>query len=287
MSIENNYNGIVVVRAKNALFNAGFDGMPRTLPSGQIFATDKAFKYCIREYLRLFKNENIFVSRHRHIIKNKDKKEYGYDTLEQNYENKLNKKIPKKNDVEILDDLRSFVDVRLFGIVFSVNSNISLTGAVQINYGIDQFKDYDGKTITSSILSPYSDKTPIQTTIGNQSRTSEVYYVYDISVNKGNAEHTKLTDTDLDLLKDALKYSVNTITSCTKFGCDIISTLWFKNKDSQIYNNLNDLVTIFKDKDGFINIDYSKVLTHINLTKNSDDLEIYNMDNSIFKEKFE
>jgi len=291
--IDSNYNGIVVIRAKNALFNAGFDGLPRTLPSGQIFATDKAFKYCIREYLRLFKNENIFVSRHRHIIADKNGKKYGYDTLEQNYEFKLNKKIPTNNDEEIMNDLKSFVDIRLFGIVFALkvksnsdaSSNISFTGPVQINYGLDQFEDDNGKIISTSILSPYSDKRPVQTTIGNQNRVSEAYYVYDVSVNKANAEKTGLTESDLDLLKEALKYSVNAITSNTKFGCDIVSNLWFKNKENKIYNNLNQLVNISKDEKGIINIDYSKVLKHINLTR--DDVEIYNLDKTLFMEKLE
>jgi CRISPR-associated protein Csh2 len=288
MSLDKNYNALVVVRAKNALFNAGFDGMPRMLPSGQIFATDKAFKYCIKEYLRLFKDQKIFVSRNRHLVKNK----YVYDTLEDNYKNKLNKdKIPT-NDEVLLDDLRSFIDVRLFGVVFSAQkgSNISITGPVQINYGIDQLEG-SGKVVTSSILSPYADKKTnnknIQTTIGNQTRSSEVYYVYDISINKSNSLFSKMNLEDLNLLKDSLKYSVNAITSTSKFGCDIVSTLFFENKDGKIYNNLNNLVKINKDSKGIVNIDYTAVLKHINLNKDSDKLEYYIIDKDLFKIKLD
>jgi len=121
--IDKSFNGLLVVKARNGNFNAGFDGNPRTLPDGTIFATDKALKYCIREYFATFKDEPIFVRRNR-IIKNlgKDKgKRLAYETLEENFKTKLGKEVATKADDEILDDLKSFIDVRLFGIGSKLN----------------------------------------------------------------------------------------------------------------------------------------------------------------------
>ncbi|MBU0591328.1 type I CRISPR-associated protein Cas7 [Candidatus Micrarchaeota archaeon] len=55
--------GIFIVRADNANFNADFSGMPRELPDGRIYSTDKALKYCIRKYLHEVTGENVFVWR--------------------------------------------------------------------------------------------------------------------------------------------------------------------------------------------------------------------------------
>ena len=76
--IKESYNGLLIVKARNGNFNAGFDGNPRTLPDGTIFATDKALKYCIREYFATFKDEPVFVRRNRRIVKTIKKSNIGY-----------------------------------------------------------------------------------------------------------------------------------------------------------------------------------------------------------------
>ncbi len=49
---ENRVFGAVLVKAVVANYNADFTGSPRTLPNGTVYATDKALKYCIRNYLK-------------------------------------------------------------------------------------------------------------------------------------------------------------------------------------------------------------------------------------------
>ena len=49
---ENRVFGCVVVKAINSNYNADFSGQPRTLPNGVVYATDKALKYTIRNYVR-------------------------------------------------------------------------------------------------------------------------------------------------------------------------------------------------------------------------------------------
>ena len=274
-----NYNGIVVVNAKNANFNAGFDGLPRRLPTGRIFATDKALKYCIREYLS--KNEPVFVQRTKEFHDGTGgARVERYLTLKENYLKKCNKEGMPKDEGVIINDLKGFIDIRLFGVVFAVDSNISMTGPCQINYGINRF---EGSNIFSSeILSPYRNpneksKDAQQTTIGEESRADDVYYVYDVCLNMNSAEKQgiEVTDEDIGKLKNALKYAVGDVTSTTMFGCEAVSMIWFKNHDDRIFNNLNSLVGI-SESDGGVTVDYSKVMELVRADIDTDSLEEYN-----------
>lgn len=276
-----NYNGLVVVNAKNANFNAGFDGLPRRLPTGTIFATDKALKYCIREYMS--NTEPIFVQRGvkpSEITKDGEKQIANqYLTLKENYLLKCDKKAIPKDEIAILTDLKKFIDIRLFGVVFAVDSNISITGPCQINYGINKFKN--SNIYSLEILSPYRNpneksKDSQQTTIGEESRADEVYYVYDICLNMNSAkkQDIEISDDDIQKLKDALKYSVGEITSTTMFGCETVSTIWFKNNNNRIFNNLNSLVDVYKLDNETI-IDYSKVMQLIESEIVKDSFEEY------------
>jgi CRISPR-associated protein Csh2 len=290
--INKNYNGLLIVRAKNANFNAGFDGNPRTLPSGQIFATDKALKYCVREYQNLI-GENVFVRRNRHIKKGKgDLNTFSYETLEQNFLNKLkilqnqnkfeevnNEKILKEDSAEkVIEILKSFIDVRNFGVVFAQGkANISLTGPVQISYGLNKLNI--SNSFTSQILSPYKNKEESnQTTIGEETRADEVYYVYNISVNQKNAIETGMTNNDLKSLKETLFKSVDTITSCTKYGCENVALFWIENDKNLVFNNLDDFVDIE------INKENKKI--EIKVKKLINELKDYGYDESLKKEEF-
>jgi len=58
--------GAVLVKATVANYNADFTGSPRTLPNGVVYATDKALKYAIRNYLKLDnKNKIFYTTRHK------------------------------------------------------------------------------------------------------------------------------------------------------------------------------------------------------------------------------
>ncbi len=272
-----NYNGLVVINAKNASFNAGFDGLPRRLPNGRIFATDKTLKYCIREYLS--SDETVFVQRTKREHETKDGAVLRYLTLKENYLGKCGKKSIPKSEIEVMEDLKSFIDVRLFGVVFAVDKNISITGPCQINYGINCFEN--SSIYSSDILSPYrnpneNSKESQQTTIGSESRADDVYYVYDICLNMNSAQKQgiDISDADIEKLKNALKYSVGGVNSTTMFGCETVSMIWFENKNNHIFNNLNSQVSVY-ESDGNVIVDYSKVYGIIADGINKDSLEQY------------
>jgi len=54
--------GAVLVKATVANYNADFTGSPRTLPNGVVYATDKALKYAIRNYLKQDEKNIIFYT---------------------------------------------------------------------------------------------------------------------------------------------------------------------------------------------------------------------------------
>ncbi|MCC7571809.1 MAG: type I CRISPR-associated protein Cas7 [Candidatus Methanofastidiosum sp.] len=260
-----NYNGIVVINAKNSNFNASFDGMPRRLPDGRIYATDKALKYCLREYFS--KIDPVFVQREKEFRGKEGNLKQRYLTLKENYLKKCKVEELPKDEKEIIDNLLAFIDVRLFGVVFAVDSNISITGPCQIGYGINRYEN--SNIYVSSILSPYRNpneksQEAQQTTIGEESRGDDVYYVYDICLNMNSAEKQgiKITDSDITKLKEAMKYAVGEVVSTTMFGVETVSFIWLENKDDKIFNNLNSLVDIFEENNEVF-IDYKKVMEHV------------------------
>ncbi|MDQ3019792.1 MAG: type I CRISPR-associated protein Cas7 [Bacteroidota bacterium] len=58
---KNRVFGCAIIKAINSNYNADFTHQPRTLPNGVVYATDKALKYLIKNYLlKNFSNEKIF-----------------------------------------------------------------------------------------------------------------------------------------------------------------------------------------------------------------------------------
>ena len=61
---RNRVFGCVLIKSINSNFNADFSHQPRTLPDGTVYATDKALKYSVRNFLKnAFPTEKIFYSK--------------------------------------------------------------------------------------------------------------------------------------------------------------------------------------------------------------------------------
>ena len=52
MSYNNRIFGCAIIKSINSNYNADFSHQPRTLPNGVVYATDKALKYAIKNYLK-------------------------------------------------------------------------------------------------------------------------------------------------------------------------------------------------------------------------------------------
>ncbi|MEM3555303.1 MAG: type I CRISPR-associated protein Cas7 [Candidatus Micrarchaeia archaeon] len=218
--------GIVSLRAQDANWNADFSGWPRKLPGGGFYSTDKALKYTIRRYLKEVKNQNLIFWR---VY---DEKGQVGNLLAMLEKNKI------KTDTNIAKQvLEKCLDVRLFGGTFTLkNQQFSITGPVQITYGIDVWGK--GKPYVSQIQSPkYEGKERgeeskaeygPQTTLGSEVRLTEGHYVFDFTINPNNLEKDDflassapevfLSNDDVEMFKEALIHGPGYTTSTTKTG---------------------------------------------------------------------
>ena len=124
---KNRVFGCAIIKSVNSNYNADFSHQPRTLPDGTVYATDKALKYTIRNYMdKNWPQEKIFY------FKSLNEDMQPRD-LDQNYVRhfgefpKSDKKDESKARKVILENLLSCLDVRLFGGTFaSKNANLSI-----------------------------------------------------------------------------------------------------------------------------------------------------------------
>ncbi|TSA57041.1 type I-B CRISPR-associated protein Cas7/Csh2 [bacterium] len=164
--------------------------------------TDVRLKRTIRDYLHDFLNEEIFI-----LGMKKD-------------DGKLKTKEERMTDLKIdsaEDMVEKCVDIRLFGATAAVKKKtITFTGPVQFKIGRSlhkvQLKFIKGTTVSPSA----QDKT--------QGTFTEMYVLpysligfYGI-INENAAKHTKLTNSDIDLLMDALWNGTKNLISRSKVG---------------------------------------------------------------------
>jgi len=250
-------SGLIIVKSENSNFNADFTHTPRRLPdeNGTIYATDKSLKYCMRKYLKDNSGEIVFGWR---------RKTNSGDpiNIDENYKQIfLVTNLGDKNN--ILQNLVRCIDIRLFGVTFAPEEkgkNVSLTGTVQISYGINKYNE--NVHYSNQILSPYQPKEKgQQTTIGEESKALESHYVFDFIVNpnhlKDGVDHLNseekgtatLTQNDIKLFKEAARVGVSNVNSTTKIGSENELLLYVEYDRPIMLQNLKDFITIERDGD--------------------------------------
>ena len=234
--------GCAIVKAINSNYNADFSGQPRTLPDGIVYATDKAFKYSIKKYLKdAYENVDVFYMKTLNDNLNPR-------SLDERYEDLFRAKSKDETKKDVVKNLLSCLDVKLFGATFASGDNsVSVHGPVQINHGVNIWKD--NYIYTEQITSPFrnekNDKDPdtekSMTTIGRQSRLEEGHYLHHFSVNPGNlddiseivGEDVKLNDADIDKLKLGMRRGVTWYDSASKAGCENEMLVWVELKEGE------------------------------------------------------
>lgn len=233
--------GCAIVKAINSNYNADFSGQPRTLPDGIVYATDKAFKYSIKKYLKdAYENVEVFYMKTLNDNLNPRSLDERYEYLFR----ALPKDDTKKKDVA--KNLLSCLDVKLFGATFtSGNNSVSVHGPVQINHGVNIWKD--NNIYTEQITLPFRNEKKgkdretekSMTTIGRQSRLEEGHYLHHFSINPGNlddiseivGEGAKLSSADIDKLKVGMRCGVTWYDSASKAGCENEMLVWVELKE--------------------------------------------------------
>lgn len=284
---KNRVFGCAVVKAINSNYNADFSGQPRTLPSGIVYATDKAFKYMIKRYLKdVYPEERILNFK-------RLKSEFKPYDLAETYEYLFNTKVSEDKLDVIAKNLLSCIDIRFFGTTFAPkgtsikNKNVSIHGPVQINHGVNIWKE--NNIFTEQILSPFrnpgeEDSEDKQaTTLGRQSKLEEGHYLHHFSINPFNLKdiidiaakgRQTLSDEDIDKLKEGMKRGVTWYDSASKAGCENEMLVWVQLKEGSkiVLPNFICLIDLLQEKeDGKCVYDFSKLKEKLH--EFSDDIE--------------
>ncbi|MHA1204711.1 MAG: type I CRISPR-associated protein Cas7 [Candidatus Heimdallarchaeum aukensis] len=281
---EKHVSGLIIVKSVNSNFNADFSGTPRRLPDekGTIYATDKSLKYCIRKYILDNKTDSkIFAWRRRND-------NLSPMTLEENYYALFSSddKNKKEDDRQILRNLLSCIDVRMFGVTFAPKSknlsSLSITGPIQISYGINATKE--NIHYINQILSPYRDDKEGQeakhTTIGEETKALEIHYVFDYIINPNalmsdfvlqkleKKEQYLLSNSDIDIFKEAARLGVHNVNSTTKIGSETECFIYIEYDNPICLQNLKHFVDFENTEEkGKIRIKINRLLDYINQNK--------------------
>lgn len=285
---KNRVFGCAVVKAINSNYNADFSGQPRTLPNGTVYATDKAYKYTVRNYLKDVCPEIKILGYKRYnpkkelvpfslleafsdmfpelveVVTKESKKKDGDSESESLETAKI-----KGTKKDIAKSLLSCFDARVFGLTFAAkakdkkdNVAISVHGPLQITYGTNLW--LEGHTYTDQIMSPYrnpDDKSEDKqaTTLGSQSRLDEGHYLHHFSINPQNLcditelageVADKLSSDDIEKLKEAMRRGVTWYDSASKAGCENEMLVWVQLKEGSknVLPNFTTLISLKQEK---------------------------------------
>lgn len=261
--------GLAGISARMANWNADFTGYPKTTSNGDIFGSDKAFKYPIKKMWD-DSGEKVLYMKSYKLKKEKDGLLLIPNSLKERYElvNGVSDLSKEKDADIVMKNLFSAIDVKNFGATFAEQgSNISITGAVQIGQG---YNIYDMAVAEEqSILSPFrdaSDKGSKDTskkdeeaknsTLGTKIVTPEAHYCYPFVINPlAYKEYVQLGFTDGYTEEDYKKFKKAATTATTAFatnakaGCEN-EFAFFLETDIDLYlPNLDRYVSFTKGQD--------------------------------------
>lgn len=261
--------GLAGLSARMANWNADFTGYPKTTSNGDIFGSDKAFKYPIKKMWDDSGEKVLYIKSYK-LKEEKSGVSLIPNSLKERYElvNKV-KDLSKENDaVKVMKNLFSAIDVKNFGATFAESgSNISITGAVQIGQG---YNIYDMAVAEEqSILSPFRDASDKGTkdsskkdeeaksaTLGTKIVTPEAHYCYPFVINPlAYKEYINLgftegyTEEDYKKFKKAAISATTAFATNSKVGCEN-EFAFFLETDIDLYlPNLDRYVSFTKGQD--------------------------------------
>lgn len=275
--------GCAIIKSVNSNYNADFTHQPRTLPDGTVYATDKALKYTVRNYLKaVFPDEKVFYFRSL-------SGELQPRTLNENYIAHFGE-FPKKGEKEprniVLKNLLTCLDVRLFGGTFAGETNLSLHGPVQISHGVNRF--HEGVIYSEQIMSPFrnsgeNQKESTMTTLGTQSKLKEGHYVHHFSVNPQNLSGLTelsggqpLTEDDIQKLKEGLSRGATLYDSAAKAGTENELLLWVQLRPGSMLVLPSFVEKVTVGTDGAIDLSaVTEILERASVKDHVEKVEIY------------
>ncbi|WP_303865037.1 type I CRISPR-associated protein Cas7 [Alkalibaculum bacchi] len=261
MKFNKRVYGVVGIKSIMSNWNADFTGRPKTITTGEIFGSDKAFKYPIKKYWEN-QGEKILYMKSYQINKDKLQPKQLSERYQEIFGTAINDKTPSK---EVLSNLFSAIDVLNFGATFAEKKqNISITGAVQIGQGFNKYKDVEIET--QDILSPFRNSTKEDadaSSLGKKIVVDEAHYMYPFSINPKN----------YDVFKDVIdNFEGYTEDAYKKFkkGCLVAATGFNTNSKSGSENEFAIFIEVKEEEQLYLaNLD-----SYISFIKNTGDKDI-------------
>lgn len=248
--------GVLGISSIMANWNADFSGFPKTTSDGTVFGSDKALKYPMK---KMWENEGKKVL----YIKSMKLSEPGKNrevllvprSLKERYEF-LYGASDLKDVTVVLKNLMNCVDVKNFGATFAESgSNISITGAVQIGQGFNQYRETSPEE--QQILSPFRNEDEDKnSTLGTKIVSNEAHYFYPFVINPmAYKELVELGVTEGYTEEDYLNFKRTALVSATSFatnskvGCENEFALFVETKADAYLPNLSEYIQFEKGED--------------------------------------
>lgn len=287
---QNRVFGCVIIKSINSNYNADFSHQPRTLPDGTVYATDKVLKYSVRNWLKKV-NTNDKVFYFKTLNPDMQPRDLGetYIGLFGDFPKNEGKDKDVKNRKEVLKNLLTCTDVRLFGGTFAEKGvSLSIHGTAQITHGVNRFPE--NAIYSEQIASPFRNaneksQDSMQTTLGTQFKLREGHYVHHFSINPHNLSDLvalsggeALNDDDISKLKAGLSRGVTLYDSAAKSGTENELLLWVQLKpDSKlVLPSFIDLIEIKDDNKRTIDLSaVSKILERQHVKDAIEKIEIW------------
>lgn len=261
--------GVLGISSVMANWNADFSGYPKTTTAGDIFGSDKAFKYPMKKMWEAAGKKVLYVK----SLKIQPDAKKGESnlvprTLKERYEHIFGvEDLKKDKDVKvILKNLFSAIDVKSFGATFAEESaNISITGAVQIGQGFNKYKDSDSQE--QNILSPFRDPKAAEkskdgedaknSTLGTKIVSDEAHYFYPFAINPNVYDNfvelgvtEGYTEEDYQNFKEASLKAATSYSTNSKAGCENEFGLFVETENTLYLPNLDKYITFTKGEEG-------------------------------------
>lgn len=263
--------------------------------------SDVRLKRYIRDYLKKYKNENIFVTK------------LGDSALRAEQALQLNVALMngKKEEELKVGDLRkyeseakkgkvvfSLIDIRMFGatIPFQVETgkgtSQTLTGPIQFNWGysLNKVDLQESKTITSHLSTSDSEE---GAGVGKDYRVNYSFIAFHGAINAKIAETTKLTEEDIKLFDEAMVKSIPANRTRSKIGQTPRLYMRIQMKDSNSFlKDLREYLKIKTEKEPIRDIEdflvnFSGLYTYLQENKEKIEKIFYFMDSKMQAENLD
>lgn len=263
--------GVLGIKSIMSNWNADFTGYPKSISTGEVFGSDKAFKYPIKKMWDNQGENVLYIKSYKIDESEKQGTVIRPKSLSERYEQIFNEKVlkdkkDKKDNKKVLENLFKAIDVKNFGATFAEEgNNISITGAVQITQG---FNKYDGHNVEEQqILSPFrnsknkKDKVTKEeqednsSTLGSKIVSNEAHYFYGFTINPlVYKEYEDLGATDGYSEEDYNKFKYASLVAATSFntnskvGCENELGIFIETEKDLYLPDMTQFVEFIKGK---------------------------------------